>query len=271
MYRTGAVSFCRSCGARWVTDARACEACGEPLVPPDAISSVAYRPQTRLTRLVLAGAALTAVAPLLLVALLLAGATLGWGTEIFGEFASEDEFPSDEQIGGYILLSFLPLMMLVCIVALGFCIWLFEAGRNLRALNRTSLRFTEEARVWWFAIPVAKMFMPLAALRELSRASRGGEGDGWLRASAHPMLWVWWPSWVVCTLAFKVLFLVGIVDEVWVWEAGPHHAVFDLVLGLASESLIPALMLASVGMFVVVRDVARRQAAAFAEMQAASE
>ena len=49
--------------------------------------------------------------------------------------------------------------------------WIYLAGRNLLDANVDGLKFAPSARIWWFVVPVAGLFKPFQAMRELSNGS----------------------------------------------------------------------------------------------------
>lgn len=70
--------------------------------------------------------------------------------------------------------------------------WIYVAGRNLEEAE-LELEFTAGSRIWWFAVPVATLFMPFRGMRELWNASHGearyDENNG--------LVTIWWCLWLV--------------------------------------------------------------------------
>ena len=59
------------------------------------------------------------------------------------------------------------------------------------------MEFTPAWAVAWFFIPVANLFMPYRAMREIYRASEPTRfGRDWGDAEVPPMLPLWWGTWV---------------------------------------------------------------------------
>ena len=256
MYRAGVVAFCRRCGAAWLPDAIACESCGEPLEAETSAARTGYRPQAAHTWWVLGSVAVTGLAAaatgiqgyLTAAEARTHGTWMAWTHEAFVDMFSV-----------WILGVCLTELLFIATAGL-FCVWLFEAGRNLRALGRLGLRFPEESRVWWFAVPLARLVVPYLALRELSQASRVETARRWRDTSPHLLLPVWWLAWIVHSICFKCASFAGYLDmEGWI-EVPPSSVWAGFLCSY------PALAVASVGMYVVTRDVARAQRDAYAVM-----
>ena len=73
-----------------------------------------------------------------------------------------------------------------------FGFWIYRAGENLIRADVDHLDYSPASRVWWFAVPVASVFKPYQAMRELwnaapangpmtptRRSSRSGGRRGW--------------------------------------------------------------------------------------------
>lgn len=196
MYRLSEPAFCRGCGEKWSTGADACGHCGEPreTVADAAPPRPAFRSQTRRVRWL---TGLLVVNAVMLVGLIVAD-WLEWG--LMQRFADghslvlEEAIASDSrQLAARIGYS---VTYLATVVA--FCTWLFEAGRNLRALGVGDLRWSEESRVLWFFVPVADLLLPLLGVRELWRASADPQRSGsWRTGSVSALVGAWWLMWVV--------------------------------------------------------------------------
>lgn len=76
--------------------------------------------------------------------------------------------------------------------AIIFARWIYVAGTNAIALGHDDLDFTPAARIWWFAVPIANLFKPFEAMRELWNASHGElQYD-----RGSPLVTLWWASWL---------------------------------------------------------------------------
>ena len=76
--------------------------------------------------------------------------------------------------------------------------WIYRAHANLRAADFPSLEYSPVWAIGWYAIPIANLFKPFQAMRELWFASHGAVAD--YEQSAPPLLWAWWISWLLLNL-----------------------------------------------------------------------
>lgn len=82
-------------------------------------------------------------------------------------------FADGWEVGLY--LAFLGLLLVTGIL---WMVWQHRAHANLNALQRAYYR---PGAIWWWIVPVATLFMPFLAIRELAQAS-----------SDRPTLRRWW-------------------------------------------------------------------------------
>jgi hypothetical protein len=73
-----------------------------------------------------------------------------------------------------------------------FFMWVYRANRNARALGAEEMRYTPASSVGWFFIPLANLFMPYLALREIWKASSPSRRTQWRRARVSPIFGAWW-------------------------------------------------------------------------------
>lgn len=84
--------------------------------------------------------------------------------------------------------------------AVGYCVWIHRAARNLRALGRERLVFTPGWCIGWFFVPIANLYKPYRAVAELWQASDpdlGSDRDSWGTASLPSVLGPWWGFWIL--------------------------------------------------------------------------
>ncbi|GAA0300340.1 hypothetical protein GCM10009087_07710 [Sphingomonas oligophenolica] len=77
-----------------------------------------------------------------------------------------------------------------------FCRWIYVAGRNLVEVGMDELEFTPASRIWWFFVPVASLFKPFQAMRELWNASR----NIWPHDTNDSLVSVWWGLWLATNI-----------------------------------------------------------------------
>lgn len=86
-----------------------------------------------------------------------------------------------------------------------FCMFMFRASKNARALGAGGMQFTPGWTVGWFFIPFAHLWMPFRATSEVWRASdprADTEADdvAWWSARLGPLIPMWWACWIGGTL-----------------------------------------------------------------------
>ncbi len=113
--------------------------------------------------------------------------------------------------------------------------WIVQAHRNLRLANLPHLEFTPGWAVGWYAVPIANLFKPFRAMRELWNASHGATDT--YQASEPWFLWAWWLAWLGATVnAFS----------------GSEYNAFD-VAALTCD------VISALGILHIVREVTRAQ------------
>lgn len=101
-----------------------------------------------------------------------------------------------------------PLLAIINLAVLAtevlWLIWQHRAHANLVARGVPGLRFTPGWSVAWWFIPIASLFQPFRAVRELDRTVGEGRepavGDGWL--------WAWWLTYLAMGFAAFPAFFV---------------------------------------------------------------
>ena len=89
--------------------------------------------------------------------------------------------------------------------ALG-AVWTLGAARNAARLLPDPRRITPAGAVWWHIVPIASLFMPFRAMRQIFNSSTRPVRE--LDAPAPRLLVWWWAAWLVnSTLALVSLFL----------------------------------------------------------------
>ena len=76
-----------------------------------------------------------------------------------------------------------------------WCIWQYRAQGNAIEITGDGLQFTPGWAVGWWFIPVANLFKPFQAVRELWKASHGG--DAWRTLRTWPVIGWWWAVWIL--------------------------------------------------------------------------
>ena len=89
------------------------------------------------------------------------------------------------------------LFLIVAYVVNG--IWIYRASSNAAQIDPDTRRISVGCTVGWYFIPIANLWMPFQAMKQLWNSSHGGvTGD--IHASAPMLLSFWWVAWVVSSL-----------------------------------------------------------------------
>ena len=72
--------------------------------------------------------------------------------------------------------------------------WIWLASKNLWDRDIQGLEFSPASCIWWYAVPVANLFKPFQAMREIWNASLGE--DGAFAADTPDTLRYWWGFWI---------------------------------------------------------------------------
>ena len=111
--------------------------------------------------------------------------------------------------------------------------WIYRAHANLRDRDLDGLEFSPGWAIGWFAVPIANLFKPFQAMRELySRSMFEDEGD------TPPKLYAWWSTWLLS--GFLSFNIAG--DMSW----------FDIASNACT-------VVSAVSLFFIIRDVTTAQ------------
>ena len=82
-----------------------------------------------------------------------------------------------------------------------WCVWQHRAQQNAIALDGGGLEFTPGWAVGWWFIPIANLFKPFQAMRELWKASHGG---AWRALPTWGLIGWWWGVWIASSVNFWI-------------------------------------------------------------------
>lgn len=112
---------------------------------------------------------------------------------------NETMLPSDAVTGIVGLIQFV-LFILLCIY---FLRWIYRTNKNLGAYSGEQMSFTPGWSVGWYFIPIANLFKPYQAMKELWNVSHNKE------SADYVILGWWWFLWILSNflgrLAFKIV------------------------------------------------------------------
>jgi hypothetical protein len=141
-------------------------------------------------------------------------------------------------------------------LAIAFLLWLHRAAKNVPALGnpQSHVEYTPGWAVGWFFVPLANLFMPYKAVREVWEKSdpaiKTEEDRAFTPAASTPLLLGWWVSWIAMNVLARATSRLGrdaVSIETMVWVTWVD-VVGDL-LGIVAAVLA----------IFVVRGIDRRQ------------
>lgn len=149
------------------------------------------------------------IVKMLLVAgfLAIAAVFVGQIAELLG-YVSLDE--SVELTGASTLYATVGLLdaVLTLITIVFFSMWIYRAAANVVEAGVPGFDYTPGWAVGWFFIPIANLFKPFAAMRQIWNASHGEQGDR--LDHAHGPLALWWGCWLLSNIASNISFRMTI-------------------------------------------------------------
>jgi Domain of unknown function (DUF4328) len=161
-----------------------------------------------------------------------------------GGFSSDAEMMSAAEANDlrHGLISIAAILLYIGTVVV-FSMWVYRASANLHALGSPGLRFTPGWAVGWYFVPIANLWKPYQAMKEIWRASKNP--SNWQAEITSPLLGWWWFWWIVSSIAANVsgrmTFRAESLDEMI--ATGPLN--------------ITALVLELIGVFFAVKVVKR--------------
>ena len=125
--------------------------------------------------------------------------------------------------------------------------WIYRAHANLHEAGIDGLSYTPGWAVGWYFIPIANLFKPFQAMRELWSESHGA-GDSFA-AAAPGNLGAWWAAWIIGNILGNVSMRLSMAGD------GSNMQV-AIVLAAASSvgSIISAYLLMQ-----IIRDITAAQ------------
>lgn len=97
------------------------------------------------------------------------------------------------------------LYMLVFLVsAVLILMWIYRANYNARQLGANEMTFTPGWSVGWYFVPIAALWKPYQAMKEIWRASH--RPDDWQDAPASALLPIWWCFYLISSFVGQALF-----------------------------------------------------------------
>jgi hypothetical protein len=85
--------------------------------------------------------------------------------------------------------------------AILFLRWTYLTSQNARALGSIGMHVTPGWAIGWYFVPIAALWQPYQALREIFKASHPDFSEGWEQAPLPNLLPLWWTFWICGNVA----------------------------------------------------------------------
>lgn len=107
-----------------------------------------------------------------------------------------------------IVVMVIGLLQVLMAVTLGitFLSWIYRINKNLHALSWDEMQFTPGWSIGWYFIPIANLFKPYQAMKEIWEVAHRGESSG------QPLLGWWWGLWIVSSILANVAIRLTLSD-----------------------------------------------------------
>lgn len=122
-------------------------------------------------------------------------------------------------------------VLLVSMVLNSF--WIYQAHRNMWVRSDENMEISPGWAIGWYAAPIANLFKPFQAMRELYRMSLQ-EDD----TDAPPLLWAWWIPWL----------LSGFIG----FGSDEEYTLFDIAAGMFT-------IVSAICLMLIIRRVTKAQ------------
>jgi hypothetical protein len=176
---------------------------------------------------------------------LLIGELRGSGERVSGELV-----PSDIHQGAIGLIQF----CVYIITAVLFLRWIYFANSNARALGASGMRFTPGWSIGWYFIPVATLWKPYQAMKEIWQTS--ADARNWLNAAVPALLPAWWTLWLLSNFLGQASLRISLRAN------DPDKLMASAVVSLISNALDIPLGLVALRLVKTIWQGQKRQAGA---------
>lgn len=133
-------------------------------------------------------------------------------------------------------------LLLFIVTAVLFSVAIARANRNARAMGVLGMRHTPGWCVGWFFIPIANLFKPYQAVKEIWKAS-GSNTDNWEFNPSSPLVAWWWFFWIVTRVLNRLV--IGISESAKTLEefhSAANWKIFSSVADVVLTLLVGAMM-----------------------------
>ncbi|MEM9417733.1 MAG: DUF4328 domain-containing protein [Planctomycetota bacterium] len=170
--------------------------------------------------------------------------------------------PGEELVGYAAILLGVGMILVGITTVVLFCCWIFRASKNARALGAEGMRISPGWSVGWWFIPLANLFKPYEATKEIYEASDPDLGpDDWRGSCKTTLIAWWWAVWIIS----------GIADQIDVQMGGSSN--HQIAHASSWTGIVSGLVAAVAGILVirVIQQIDARQLVKATESPAATQ
>jgi len=137
-------------------------------------------------------------------------------------------------IGGATFINFVVLVVI-------FCIWIYRANYNARALGATDMKFSPGWAVGWYFIPIANLWKPYQAMCEIWQASAAPAN--WQYQTRGSILQLWWAFFLLSNFIANVSFRLSLrasstSDLILSSTISAASSIFDIASNVTALTLV---------------------------------
>lgn len=137
------------------------------------------------------------------------------------------------------------------------CCWMYRACANTHALGALGLDITPGWAVGWWFIPIACLFKPFSAMKEIYLGSDPNAGpDDWQSHGTPALIGWWWAAWLVANFT-------GNIETQFTFNSDPALVEVMVWVGAASTAISIAAGLMLIRIILEVQRRQTRKAAGF--------
>ena len=105
------------------------------------------------------------------------------------------------------------ILQLIIVVVSGILIlnWIYRSHYNARQLGATEMAFTPGWSIGWYFIPIANLWKPYQAMKEIWKASSNPQS--WNSQSVSSLLPWWWFFWIISNMFGNASFRLAMRAE----------------------------------------------------------
>jgi hypothetical protein len=127
-----------------------------------------------------------------------------------------------------------------------FLRWKYLSNRNARSFGVVGMEFTPGWSVGWYFIPIASLWKPFQAMREMFKASNPDGAEAWHNAPHPGILPLWWALWIISNFSGQIAMRTAVRAESIAQLKASNAAAFvsdliDVPLGIVAIAVVAKL------------------------------